>query len=176
MASLVDAGRVIRTVSIGGKDVTVEGVSLDGVVLLLDRFPEFKELITPKRGELNPSEFSLEGLIRLSPRIMGAIIAAGLGKPGDAEEEGVAKSLPIGLQMKLIKEIMDVTFPGGLGPFVDDLRAMGLLGLASTEEEPPSSAKPEKAKPEKSADTGKEPAMKSLSPQPDSGEKATLKS
>jgi hypothetical protein len=175
MTSLVDAGRVIRTVSIGGKDVTVEGVSLDGVVLLLDRFPEFKELITPKRGEINPTEFSLEGLIRLSPRIMGAVIAAGLGRPGNGEEEEVAKSLPIGLQIKLIKEIMDVTFPGGLGPFVDDLRSMGLLGLASTPEEQQPSPKPEEAKPEKSADTGKESDMKSLSQQPDSNPKATPK-
>lgn len=131
MVGLIDAGKVIRVIKIGTEDVTCEGVSLDGLVLLLDRFPEFKRLVTPQRGEIDTNELTVESLLRLAPRVIGAILAAGTGSPGNAEAEKMYKGLGIGHQVRLLKEIMDLTFPGGLGPFVEDLRAMGLLGLAS---------------------------------------------
>jgi len=180
MTSLSEAGRVIRQVKLGTREdseaITVYGVTLDGVVLLLDRFPEFKELITPKRGELDAKEFTIEGLIKMGPRIMGAVIAAGTGEPGSEVAENAAKMLPIGLQVKIIKEIMEATFPGGLGPFVEDLRSMGLLGRVSTEDEQPDLPRPNGKDESKSADTGKAPATRSLPQPPASEEKATPKS
>lgn len=177
MTSLIEAGALIRNVDIGhGKILSVTGISLDGVVLLLDRFPEFKELITPKRGDQDKAaEFTLENLVKMGPRIIGAVIAAGTNEPGSEKAENAAKSLPIGLQTRLVREIMDATFPGGLGPFVEDLRAMGLVG-ASTEAEQPSSPEPESTDSAASDGTGKGSATTSSSPPPSSGEKVTPKS
>lgn len=178
MTSLSEAGALIRNVEISkGKYLSVSGISLDGVVLLLDRFPEFKELITPKRGaEEKPTEFSLETLIKMGPRIIGAVIAAGTNEPGSEKAENAAKALPVGVQTRLVREIMDATFPGGLGPFVEDLRLMGLLGPASTEEEQPASPSSKSSPKGASGDTGKGQDTKSSSPPKSSGDGDTTKS
>lgn len=164
--SLKDGAKIIRTVVLvndRGEEETHNtfGVSLDGVVALLDRFPEFEAILTPKRGsETERVEFSLPMIIKMGPRIIGALIAAGLGKPGDPELEALAKKQPVGVQVKALREIVDLTFPGGLGPFVEDLKAMGLFTGAprSSAGSSETSAAPASAE---SVDTGKVLATKS---------------
>jgi len=133
MVSILDTGPIIREVDIGGKKVTVNGITFEDIPTLFDRFPDLRKALTPSRttGELDSDYLSVEGLMKLGPRIVNAVIAAGIGECGSSEAEEASARLPIGTRVKLIKNIFELTFPGGLGPFVDDLRALGLLGIAT---------------------------------------------
>lgn len=132
MVNIIDTGPLVRSIKIGEESVPLTGVSFENLVPMLDRFPELKRVLTPSRGEVDEADFSFEGIVKLGPRIVAAILAAGMGKAGDAATEKMILGLGIGIQVKMLKEIVDMTFPDGLGPFVEDLRSLGLLGTAAS--------------------------------------------
>ena len=164
MVGIIDAGPVFRNVNIGGRDVQVQGISFEDLVPMLDRFPELRRVLTPTRGEISTDDFSFEGILKLGPRIVGAAIAAGIGEAGNGEVEKWAMKLAIGYQVEIMRAVIDLTFPKGIGSLVEDLRAMGLLGGA--EEEVVN-------KPNGSGATGKVAAMSSSSASDDSSSTAT---
>jgi len=120
MATLSDVAKVPRQVPVNGVSVDVFGVSGEGFAMLMARFPEVKNMMDGKK--VNKGE-----LMKLAPRALAAFIAAGTGHPGNVEMEEVARTLPVGAQADLIEEILRLTFPRGVGPFVEQLQQMGLL-------------------------------------------------
>lgn len=118
MPGLLDVAHSTRTVDINGVAVSVPGVSAKGVAILFARFPVFRELFSGREPDL-----SVEAIASLAPEVIAAVIAAGTGAPGDAETEAVAANLPALAQVELIQAILDVTMPGGIGPFVERLTA-----------------------------------------------------
>lgn len=166
MVGITDTGPLIRTVDVGGKDITLSGISFYDLVPMLDRFPELKRMLTPARGEISTDDFSFEGIVKLGPRIVGAAIAAGMGEAGNAEIETWAMKLAIGYQVAMMRAIVDMTFPKGVASLVEDFKAMGLLGGAEQEENP-------KPKANGSGATGKEAVMNSLSQLESSSNTAT---
>lgn len=133
MASLLDLARVARKVKVGDDEVDVYGVSAQGFAELMARFPEIGKMmagITVDAASLG----------KLAPEALGAFIAAGTGNVGSKEAEEFASKLGMGSQMDLISEILRLTFPRGVGPFVkqlDDLSGL-VQGEAGTAP-PPSS-------------------------------------
>lgn len=167
MVGITDAGPLIRIVDVGGKEITITGISFTDLVPMLDRFPELRRMLTPTRGEISTDDFSFEGIIKLGPRIVGAAIAAGMGYAGDAETEQWSMKLAIGYQVALMRAIVDMTFPKGVASLVADFKAMGLLGGAEQGEGNPN------PKANGSGATGKEAVMNSLSQSEDSSSTAT---
>lgn len=115
MVGLLDIGQISESVSVRGKDVEVKGISGRGILVLLDKFPEVKELLTTQSG------VTAEDLVRITPDAVAAVIAAGCGYPGNKEAEEFADQLTVGEQVELIDAIFRVTFPEGVGPFVEKL-------------------------------------------------------
>jgi len=118
MASLLDIAPAAKTVPVLGVQIEVMGVSTKGIVTLMTRFPQLADMLGGK-------DVDVPGLMALSGDIVPAIIAAGCGHPGDEQHEAAASRLPIEAQADLIGAILEVTMPGGFGPFVDRLTRLG---------------------------------------------------
>jgi hypothetical protein len=67
---------------------------------------------------------SAEDLFTIAPDAVAAILAAGTGSPGNEDAEAAADRLPLEIQMDLLEAILEVTFPGGFGPFAARLGAL----------------------------------------------------
>lgn len=119
MATLLDVSSSASKVKVGGVEVDVYGVSGEGIASLMRRFPEIAKLMS---GSIDKS-----ALFKLGPVALAAFIAAGTGAPDDAATEKAAAKLSVGDQVNLIEEILKRTFPGGVGPFVEQLQNLGLL-------------------------------------------------
>ena len=143
MASLFDVADVPRTVEVLGKDVAVPGVSGNGIASLLRRFPVIQKMFT---GEA----ITKEALMEHAPEAVAAIIAAGTGYPGDKDVEAIASQLSIGYQVALLDKVIEATFPKGVGPFVEQLKALGVLAEARN---PSTSRSPEPQKSSSQSDT-----------------------
>jgi hypothetical protein len=122
MVSLLDIADRQKTVTIRDKDVAVFGISAQDIVYLFGKFPELRLLMSGKQADLTP-----ETLLKLAPGAVAAAIAAGTGLAGDEQAEAVAARLGLGEQLDLLAAIFELTFPQGVGPFVQKLDALGLL-------------------------------------------------
>jgi hypothetical protein len=120
MASLLEIANVPRQVEVRGVKVDVTGVSAMGLASLMARFPDIGKLfsgITPEKDQL----------MALAPTALAAFIASGCGKPDDEGAEKIARNLGLGEQLDLVDEILRLTFPRGVGPFVKKLQELGVL-------------------------------------------------
>jgi hypothetical protein len=134
MAGLLDIVPASASVDVGGVSVSVSGVSAKGIASLLGRFPEIKAALTGGEG------ITAEKLISLTPDAVAAIIAAGCGFPGNAKHEAAAERLTIGAQIDFLSAIITATLPRGVGPLVDQVKALsGSLGLSNTDQSSKSS-------------------------------------
>lgn len=121
MVSLTDIGALNRHVDVQGTSVPVVPISARSLVILLDRFPVLRGILAEKKVSMTVDDF-----LKLAPEVVGAVIACGIGKPGNVEEEHAAANLGIGDQGDLLMGIFDATFPRGFGPFVEFMeRAQG---------------------------------------------------
>jgi hypothetical protein len=121
MVSLLDIAEAQKTVAIRGQDIPVYGISAEGIAHLLGAFPELRKMFAGKATEITP-----EQMMNLAPRAVASAIAAGTGLIGDPKAEAMAAKLSIGEQLELLAAIFDLTFPQGLGPFLDRLDALGV--------------------------------------------------
>ncbi|TIX27303.1 hypothetical protein [Mesorhizobium sp.] len=120
MAGLLDIAALTEKVPVGAAKVEVFGVSAKGVAVLLGRFPELRLLMTGR--EIGP-----ERLMQMGGDVVAAVIAAGIGFPGDEGQEAAAGRLNVEAQADLLAATLRLTFPNGLGPFVEKLTALGAV-------------------------------------------------
>jgi hypothetical protein len=126
MIGLIDIAPCAETVAVQGTPVPVHGISARGLAHLLGRFPELRKLMTGQ-------EVEIEQLMAMGGDAVAAIIAAGCGYPGDQDAEDVAAKLTIGAQVDLLSAVLRLTLPGGFGPFVEKLNALGDLIFPATQ-------------------------------------------
>lgn len=130
MTSLLDIAKLESTVQVRGTGITCYGISARGVVSLIERFPALKELMFPAGVLTAPSELSDPlALVHAAPDAVAAIITAGTGHLADRKHEEAAANLAIEEQIDLLGEIMRLTLPNGLVPFMEKLTA--LFGVVS---------------------------------------------
>jgi hypothetical protein len=106
-----------ETVTINGKKIDVHGISMQGFGHLIPRFPNLlNELVArfQKDGNITPM-----AIMDVAGHATAAILAAGVGHPGDEQAEQMAGQLGATDQLKLLKKIVDRTMPDGVGPFVE---------------------------------------------------------
>lgn len=120
MVGLIDIAPLTEKVDVRGAKIEVYGVSAKGVAMLLGRFPELRMMMSGK-------EVKADRLMEMGGDAVSAIIAAGIGFPGDEEQENAAARLPITAQADLLEAILRLTLPNGLGPFVEKLTALGAV-------------------------------------------------
>jgi hypothetical protein len=125
MTSLLDIAPSGRQITIRDKTLTIKGISAQGVVYLLNRFPLVRQIMTGHQIE----GLSVETFMVLAPDAVNAAIACGFGYVGTNLEEQekaeeIAASFSIDEQVHALTEIMEVTLPRGIGPFVDMINGL----------------------------------------------------
>lgn len=127
MVSLVDVAPNKETVEVNGKPVPVAGISAQGIAWLIEIHPEImSRLFAGKSVDLKPGD-----LMKLGPKIIASIIAAGTGHIDEPNETEAAASLALGDQLDLLAAIIRKTFPRGVGPFVAQFEALAAQAAAS---------------------------------------------
>lgn len=119
MVGLVDIAPVTANVVIRGNSLIVVGVSAKGVAHLLARFPQLRALMTGR-------DVALDEIIRLGGDVVAAVIAAGIGRPGDEDQERAVDNLTLEEQADLLLAIVKLTIPNGVGPLVERLSSLGM--------------------------------------------------
>lgn len=119
MVGLIDLAPSTRTIRVGGEDVAVFGVSAQGIAALLQQFPELQALFMEGDVEMSP-----DNLMKTVPKAVAAVIAAGCGYPGDPKAIEVASKLAVANQFALLKAILELTMPEGVGPFMEALNGL----------------------------------------------------
>jgi hypothetical protein len=113
MASLLDIGPLTEEVEIRGTKVTVQGLSAGHLFQLFNDFPDMRKLLD--KGQGDPKEIFMS----LAPELIAKIIAMVTGTPHDAKAEMAAMSLGAGDQLAILLAMQRLSFPSGIGPFVD---------------------------------------------------------
>jgi hypothetical protein len=175
MTSLVDIAKRRVTVSIQGDDIPVNGISAEGLVHLVERFPKLQALIFPTERPATaavagapvggqrkqrsiavqaPEELSdAPSMLKSIPEALPAILAAGTGHLADVEHEEAARTLGAEDQIALLEKIMELTMPSGIPAFLTRLTAL-LLGDVGRQPQPSESVRSISP----SAPNGREPA------------------
>jgi len=125
MADLLDIApsTSVAIVTVNERRIKVSGVSVDTIASIVARFPALKSLANGDGGDI------VSRLIAGCGAAVGPIIAAGCGHSGEEEYEQRAASLLPEQQIKFVRAIFGLTFPNGIGSFVEELS--GLIGGAS---------------------------------------------
>lgn len=121
MADLLDIApsTAVEIVKIDGMRVKVHGVSVDAIASIVARFPELKSLVNGGSGDS-----IVPRLIQGCGAAVGPIIAAGCGHLADETYEQHAARLLPEHQMKFLKSIFGLTFPNGIGSFLESLTSL----------------------------------------------------
>lgn len=122
MSTLLDLVNVGRKVKVGDNEVDVYGVSAEGFVALLVRFPAIMKMMSGSSETMDA-----QAMMALAPSAVAAFIAAACGNPDNKDAELVASRLPIQSQLDLVETALKLTFPSGVGPFVEKLQGLGVL-------------------------------------------------
>lgn len=120
MADLLDIApaTAVEIVMIGDLRIKMRGVSVDAIASIVSRFPALKSLAGGDSGDMVPR------LIAGCGAAIGPIIAVGCGHGGEEAYEQRAASLLPEQQLKLLRAIFGLTFPNGIGSFVEQLTAL----------------------------------------------------
>jgi hypothetical protein len=121
VASALDISPLRGTVTLRDKDYEVPGVTAEGILYLLQRFPVLRAMLVNR--EL--ADMTADGLIAMAPEVVNCIIAVGLGHIASPESETSAGNLSLDEKMYVIEKIMEVTLPRGIGPFKEMLDRLG---------------------------------------------------
>lgn len=118
MVGLLDIAPVAEKVTVRGRQLPVYGVSAKGLAYLIGRFPEIRQMMVGK-------SIDASRLLAIGGDAVEAIIAAGLGFPGDEDQERAAGTLALEEQADILSAILRLTLPNGIGPFAQQLAALG---------------------------------------------------
>ena len=118
MADLLDIApsTAVGVVWLDDQRITVRCISVNAMAAIIARYKGLKSLAGGGFGDDIIMRL-LEGFGEAA----AAIIAAGCGHPGNEKYEQHAATLLPEQQLKLLGAIVAVTFPNGLGPFVQEL-------------------------------------------------------
>lgn len=126
MVGLLDIAPSTRSVRVEGNDVAVVGVSARGIAYLLQRFPALKELMAGGKN------VTADEIMSTVPDAITAIIACGTGYVNNPEAEKIVDSLPVSAQLEMLGEIISLTMPKGVGPFIEQVqKTMAAFGDGS---------------------------------------------
>jgi hypothetical protein len=118
MTSLLDIGPLTEEVEIRGTKLTVQGLTAGHLFQLFADFPDMRKLLQVGAG--SPQDVMLQ----LAPDLIAKIIAIATGSPNDKEVEAKAKTMGASDQLAIIAAIQRLSFPDGIGPFVERITTL----------------------------------------------------
>ena len=123
MTSLLDIGPLTEEVEIHGTKVTVQGLTAGHLFQLFTEFPDMRKLLDAKQG--NPQEV----FMGLAPDLIAKVIAMVTGNPHNKEAEAKVMTMGAGDQLSILLAMQRLSFPDGIGPFVEGVtRLMTSVG------------------------------------------------
>lgn len=134
MSDLLDIVPITSRAVVRIDDVryVVRGIKIKEMAAIVARFPALKKIAGG--GALTNEDFIGQMIIACG-EAAAPIIAAALGHVGDPEyEQRIDNNLLVEQQLMFIQEIMALTFPNGIGSFIEALSR--LIGGAPKEEKP----------------------------------------
>lgn len=120
----------VGDVTINGTKVPFKGITLSEVVTLLAQFPELFQLFNrpvDDDGKPLPFQITPDMIYSVAPRSVASIIAAGGGYINDKEAIELAQSWPLGTQVACLTKIIELSWPDGFGPFVQQLESLAAM-------------------------------------------------
>jgi hypothetical protein len=115
----------VDIVKLGEDRIKVYGITISTMASIISQFPDLKKLAS------GGGDDSIALLISGCGAAIGPIIAAGCGHHGDEKYEQAAARLQPAYQLKLLRAILGLTFPNGIGSFVTEMtELMGAVGGA----------------------------------------------
>lgn len=115
MPGLPDIAPRTEAVEIAGAAFTLRGLTANFIASMLDRFPDLR------RAMSSAGEVDVAALMASCGAAIPDVIAAGLGRAGDAEAIEWAGALDLDVQVEFLPVILRLTAPAGIGPLVDKL-------------------------------------------------------
>ena len=130
MSDLLDIAPAtsVAVVKIDCGRYVVRGITIKEIAAIVARFPALKKVAS---GGASTNEDFIVQMIVACGEASAPIIAAALGHLGNPEYEKRAEKLLPEQQLKFIHEIVELTFPNGIGSFFEAL--MRLIGGAPKE-------------------------------------------
>jgi hypothetical protein len=135
----VAASVVPDFVEIRGTKLPVYGLDLEAIAKSIQELPDIIAAIKDGKSQ----EIDLKALVVNKGALVKFLIAAGTGNIGQAKFEEAASRLHWSDQVKILKKVFALTFPDGIGPFVNTFAdAAAQVGQAVSKEaaEPKTSA------------------------------------
>lgn len=133
MSGLLSIAPLTEIVSVRGHDVSVHGVSAQGIASMLNRFPDL-------RKQWATGQWDVEQLLAFSDDIMAAIIAAGCPQHLD---EANAANLALDEKAELLGAVIRLTMPRGPVPFAETLaKLMGSVSGGQSAKAPATKSQP----------------------------------
>lgn len=121
MVGLLDIAKVSKTVQVRGTDVPITGIKLQQFVDLLAKHIDIGAAIGGSNFQTGMN------LVKLGPKVLGAVIATGIGFPDDDKQTQAAADLLPGEQLDLILAICEVSLSGDIRPFAEKLNRLGIV-------------------------------------------------
>jgi hypothetical protein len=118
---LLDFAPNYETVKIGtDQELQVYGWTVFDFFYIMKRWPQLQRMFT-KEG------LTIQQAIDIAPESIAALIAIACGNVGNEQAEFLASRLPVGQQLAVLTASAKLTFDQeGFGPFVQQMRALGL--------------------------------------------------
>ena len=127
MVGLLDIAPVGGSVAIRGEAYPVKGLSASALVQIMRTYPELLSLF-------GGADVDMMAIAAKSEEALVAILAHGLGLNGQPDYEAGLARLSLGEKADVFAEVLKVTMPGGVVPFVQSLEK--LMKLAGPESVP----------------------------------------
>lgn len=115
MVSFLDLDDIVKKVEIRGEQFELRGLSFADQALLFKEFPEFQLIFEGKAKEEAINQVLLF-------RLIAWLVAAGLGHAGDEKAFRIAMRLSVDDQFTMAGDVLEMTWPGVVDPFVAALR------------------------------------------------------
>lgn len=130
MTSLLDIGPLTEEVTVNGKQVTVHGVTPEGFFYMLEKFPLLKQLFGG-----GAKGITMDMMAEVAPASVAHAIAVATTSREDfkttkAWRETIEKAAVVAVklsahhQMALFQVALRLTFPDGIGPFMQGVEAL----------------------------------------------------
>jgi hypothetical protein len=130
MTSLLDVADLHEQIEIRGQQVSVKGISVIELMPLLQRFPEFRAMLSERKVDMTP-----ERMFSIIPEVVVAVIALATARDGEdvVALERAASHLTVGEQVAVLRRVFDLTLPLGLDNLVQQIEQIaGAAGEGDT--------------------------------------------
>jgi hypothetical protein len=125
MTNLLDIASLSEEITISkGVTVTLYGITIESLLKMMSKFPEIKLLMERRASDITPQR-----IMEMTPKVAAYIIGVGMTDPDtdDIDKAAttkmkIARRIGLSDQLKIINKIFEITFPDGVGPFVEELQ------------------------------------------------------